>query len=244
LKHYIEQPINLQLKSGKTDSNGNSKLPPDAYMKIPLGAGATLDVAVGLTRDTALNPALLKTHLANIKGIAAYMPASGADDWAKVQAMLQAPELVYFLCHGEYDVNRKEPYLGVGLRDDNFAHRVYPKELTAWAITQGATFWQNRHPLIFINGCHTSNLRPGEILNFVTTFANFGASGVIGTEVSIRLPLATEIAEKLLRKIVAGASVGEAMRQTRWEFVNKGNLLGLAYTPYCMSSLHVEGAGQ
>jgi hypothetical protein len=238
LKHYIEQPINLQPKMDEADANGSSRLLRSVLSEIQ--TGPVLDLAVGVTRDTALDSVKINTHLDRIKSISAYAPVNGADDWEKVQAMLKAPEIVYFLCHGEFDPGRNQPYLGVGLRDNNYSHRIYPKALTDWAITMGETFWQDRNPLIFINGCHTSNLKPGEILNFVTTFANLGASGVIGTEVSIRLPLAAEIAEQLLQKLTAGAAVGEAMRQIRWSLANKGNLLGLAYTPYCMTDLHIK----
>lgn len=239
LKHYIEQPINVA-SSSQSDAGGKGL---DRDVLRVLKAGRTLEFGVGVTRDALLDAAKINAHLQGIKKLSDYMPADGADDWGKVQNMLASPEVVYFLCHGEFDRERSEPYLGVGSRDSDQRHRVYPTELTGWARTLGESFWQDRHPLIFINGCHTGDLRPGEILNFVKTFADFGASAVVGTEISIRLPLAVEVAERFFGKVLNGASVGSAMHEVRWELANKGNLLGLAYTPYCFSELHITRDG-
>jgi hypothetical protein len=53
--------------------------------------------------------------------------------------------------------------------------------------------------------------------------------------------VAIEVAESLFEKIAGNmpVPVGEAMYQTRWELANKGNLLGLAYSLYCLANLHV-----
>lgn len=240
LKHYIEQPINVLPVTEQEDGDG--KLTRNVLREIKVGR--MLELSVGITRDAGLDFAKINAHLAGIKKLSDFTPVNGADDWQKVQAMLVAPEVAYFLCHGEFDAGRGEPYIGIGPRDNDLQHRVYPTELTGWARTVGASLWQDRRPLIFINGCHTGDLRPGEILNFVKTFADFGASGVIGTEVSIRLPLAIEVAERLLKKVLGSASVGRAMHEVRWELANKGNLLGLAYTPYCLSELHISRDGE
>jgi hypothetical protein len=219
-----------------SDEKNGYKLPQDVTNQIHVGAATNLAVAV--TRDTQLDQSAIAKHLHNLQGLMPFSPPDEADDWNKVCNMLLAPEIAYFLCHGEYDATKVEPYLGIGLRDASPAHRVYPNELLAWARTPPRKQWWDRRPLIFINGCHTSALMPNDILSFVETFGILGASGVIGTEISIRLPVATEIGESLLRKIAKGASVGEAMYQVRWEMANKGNLLGLAYTPYCLADLH------
>jgi hypothetical protein len=231
LKHYIEQPINVipQPKEGETPLP-----PPDAASTVklsnPVGCG------LGVTRDAQLDAKALEAHLKRIRSLAACTPADGADDWDGVQAMLAQPDVAYFICHGEYDQQNKKSYLSIGPRSDAASHRVYPDQLMQWARTQ-KDFWANRRPLVFINGCHTTDLAPGEILSFVPTFANFGASAVIGTEISVRLPLAVEVAEKLLERVLNGEKIGVVMHDLRWELANKGNLLGLAYTPYCLSDL-------
>jgi hypothetical protein len=38
--------------------------------------------------------------------------------------------------------------------------------------------------------------------------------------------------------------VGEALRSTRWEMFRGGNLIGLAYTPYCLAGLTVSPQGE
>jgi hypothetical protein len=230
LKHHVEQPINVVGDGGAKDP----ALPRSAASTVSFGK--PLSFGLGVTRDVSLDAGALQRHIDAIRKLAACTPSDGADDWDEVQLMLAHPDIAYFLCHGEYDTQREAPYIGVGPRGSDAKHRVYPSELLQWATTQ-QDFWSDRQPLVFINGCHTANLAPGEILSFVSTFANFGASAVIGTEISIRLPLAAEVAEKMLSRILGGEAVGAVMHSLRWELANKGNLLGLAYTPYCLSDL-------
>ncbi len=233
LNHIIEQPIPALRKL----ADGKYAL-QDATDKIVMGP-LNLDLSVSVTHD--LSPTAVDQHLKRLGSIPPYQlrPPHPADDTDKVRSMLKAATLVYFLCHGEYDTNKKEPYLSIGLRDGNDLHRIYPNTLHDWADAADLTAWGTQRPLIFINGCHTANLTPGEVLNFVTAFGFAGASGVIGTEVSVLANVAIEMAELLFGKIAADMPVGQAMYQTRWELANKGNLLGLAYTLFCLANLHV-----
>jgi hypothetical protein len=242
LKHYIEQPIPPLPKDNQND--GAAKV-WEATKTID--TGATLNISVGVTRDPALSPKAIDEHLKKLATISPVNPPGGADDWSKVQVMLKSadksPDIVYFLCHGEYDNQNDQPYLGIGLPTGQFKYRVYPNELISWSRGMTSPVWDKPQPLIFINGCHTFALLPDQVLNFVSTFAGFGASGVIGTEVSILLPLATEIAEMLFEAIVkVGMTLSRAMHQVRWKLANKGNLLGLAYTPYGQADLHIVRA--
>jgi hypothetical protein len=233
LKHIIEQPTSPV--STLTDANPLKDVPP--Y----IDAGDTLDLSVASTQDAALDAQLIQTHLSDLGMIARlkYAPPP-ANDWNTVCGLLSQPEIVYFLCHGEYDAALSDAYLGVGARDADPFHRIYSNNLSQWLQTLAPDVWKKRRPLIFINGCHTANLEPGQVLNFVSAFAAAGASGVIGTEVSIRLPLAVEVAEGLLKRLADCVPVGTALREIRWELANKGNLLGLAYTPYCLADLAVQ----
>jgi hypothetical protein len=84
---------------------------------------------------------------------------------------------------------------------------------------------------------------PGQLLTFVSTFAWLGASGVIGTEVAVNLDVAVAVAEQLfdwLTRKAPAVSVAEAIRRLRWDMVSRGNLAGLAYTPYCLAHLRVQ----
>ena len=162
-----------------------------------------------------------------------------ATDWGSFRKLLDTTQVLYFLCHGEYDRATNEPYLGIGLRDSDPTHRIYPSNLSQVLINAAAP-WRANAPLVLINGCHTADLEPGQIWNFVTSFVQAGASGVVGTEVSVRLPVATEVAEMILTEIARGTTVADAIWQTRWSLANKRNLVGLAYTPYCLADLRID----
>lgn len=237
LKHMIEQP--LAPAAGKDELR-------EALSEITIDRDISL--SVGWTRDAALNLSQVDAHvqkISRIRGVRlASPPPNPADDRNTVRAVLATTNLAYFICHCEREPTENEPYLYVGPRDDQEVHKIYAKTVQGWGRSTLAG-WGKLRPLVFINGCHTSDLRPGEVLNFVSAFALAGAAGIIGTEVSVQLPVATEIAELLFEKLVAGDRLGEpiglgqAMREIRWELANKGNLFGLCYTPYGLADLHV-----
>jgi hypothetical protein len=235
LKHVIEQPINVD-PTGVAFASGTT-LTPDVLSQVKWPKPPAM--SIGLTRDSKLDPRELTAHFTEMKKLATCSPDGGAETWDQVQTMLTSPDVIYFLCHGEFDNNLESPYLGIGPRDTNYQHRVYPDQLLQWAVTVD-DFWRDRHPLVFINGCHTADLVPDQILNFVNTFAGFGASAVVGTEISIRLPLAVEVAENFFQLLVTSETIGGAMYAVRWNLANKGNLLGMAYTPYGLSSLSFQ----
>jgi hypothetical protein len=237
LKHYIEQPI-----PPLTNLIGDYELLEN--MPTTINAGEALEVALGVTRDKTLSAVTIDEHLAellHVFNIKTFVPPGGADNWTAVCDMLKSPDVVYFLCHGETD--GRDSYLGIGLRDQRVEHRVYSTNLYSWARTQNLEFWetwQNNHPLVFINGCHTFGLKPSDLLTFVSTFADLGASGVIGTEISVRLPVAVEIAQMVFEGLAkTNMTICDVMYQVRWKLASKGSLLGLAYTPYCMANLHL-----
>ena len=96
-------------------------------------------------------------------------------------------------------------------------------------------------PLVLLNGCHTAELTPQSPVHFVDTFAAARAGGVVGTEITLDQSMAGEAAEVFLREVATGdrVGVGEAMRRMRLHFLQKGNVLGLAYTAYCSADLRL-----
>jgi hypothetical protein len=98
------------------------------------------------------------------------------------------------------------------------------------------------NPLVFVNGCHTAELTPEGLVNFVDTFAGLYSSGVIGTEVTVHQLLANEAGTAFLRRFVEDATVGEALCEMRTHLLSKGNLMGLAYTAYCLAGLRLADA--
>lgn len=141
------------------------------------------------------------------------------------------PHLVYFYCHGAF-TGSNNPVLLVGDKNDRPISR---DNLRAKRIK-----WDESHPLVFINGCHTAALRPSLAMDFVSAFVETSeAAGVIGTEITIFEPLATAFAEAFFERFLNGESVGKAIRDSRLALLQGGNPLGLVYVPYVISSLQL-----
>jgi hypothetical protein len=144
------------------------------------------------------------------------------------------PHLLYFYCHGGIRADSELPYLGIGESD-----RFGPEDVLGNKIS-----WKDPHPLVFINGCRTTSLNPEVTLDFVSSFVQqAGASGVVGTEITIFEPLAVAFAEAFLRRFLgispfkAGTQIGKAIRGARLELLQRGNPLGLVYIPYAIATL-------
>ena len=197
LKHVIEQPPSELTDLTAMDFTDN----PDRSVRVK----SPVNIGVAVSLDNNFDQGRMKAHLEWLKGhLTLNLPP--AADWDRVCSMLQAPGLFYyFLCHDEWDEHKRDCYLGVGPRDDDESHKIYAQRLVAWLRKQNPKAWKERHPLIFINGCHTADLRPGQVLNFVPAFTAAGACGVIGTEVSVVFQVAVEAGEALLDKLVGGS---------------------------------------
>jgi hypothetical protein len=239
LKHVIEQPASgLRKREDQWRLSASGKVLTSGGM--PLTIIATEDV----------DQAKFKTHkdnLGKLKGIR-FEPKDPAYDQTTAKKVLQAPQIVYFLCHGEWEpkdpAEREKaiPYLSIGRHDDDIEHKIFPSTLINWIITRSldANEWATHRPLVMINGCETANINPEKEANFVSAFDYLGASGVIGTEVSMLVDSAYTVAEEIIRHLSEGGQVGRAVREMRWRLLNEGNVIGLAYTPYCRAILHVE----
>lgn len=225
VRHIIELPPSC--------SNGN------------LPTSIQVEGAPPLVISTSLNldPQLTQTHLEAIREIlpqyAVITPSSVRD----LRQDLDRPSLalLYFYCHGR----RKQlpglaapiPFLEVGNGEP-----IEPTDITTWQIgwSRLGHHWEST-PLVFINGCHTTELTPDLLTNFVDVFESANAGGVIGTEISIDQSIASEAAESFLSFFGNHRTVGESLRLLRLHFLRKGNLLGLAYTPYCSAELRLAG---
>ncbi|GGV28208.1 hypothetical protein GCM10010260_80790 [Streptomyces filipinensis] len=149
----------------------------------------------------------------------------------------EAMDIVYFYCHCGYDVRSDtaaaDRYLDLG------EVRMQPLDITNWARTEwDDPHWPRRRPLVILNGCHTAETTSGTLNSFVPAFTTWaGASGVLGTEVTLEQGLAGWAMEELLTRLLSGASIGEALHGTRWAMLRRGNVMGLAYTAYCLANL-------
>src|SRR5260370_28812379 len=110
-------------------------------------------------------------------------------------------------------------------------------DLFAWSYDwDEKTHWRDTSPLVFINGCNTAEVTQSLLVNFVDNFVGQRASGVIGTEVTLHEYVAGEAALEFFVHFQE-KTVGRSLQLMRRHLLLKGNLLGLAYTPYCSSSL-------
>lgn len=151
----------------------------------------------------------------------------------------QSMDVIYLYCHCDYVQDAPGVGLKPHLRFDDTAP-VTPAVISAWATSAAWPYphWPDRHPLVVINGCRTVELQSGSLAGFVEAFTNrAGAAGVIGTEITIDQGVAGWAMELFLTSIAEGATVGMALRQARWAMLRRGNLMGFAYTPYCLAGL-------
>ena len=149
--------------------------------------------------------------------------------------------VIYFLCHGERPrAGSPETFLGIGNRE-----HLTPADFIGWVqdafLSQHIRVWDQIRPLIFINACHSAELDPAALFNYIDAFVGMGhAAGVIGTEVKVSQDLAMEFARCFFDELLSpGRTVGIALRHARLAFLANGNLFGLNYTPYCWADLTV-----
>lgn len=226
--HVIEQPPTM---------------PQDRTLPALVAAPPPADVVVGLS--TSLDQKLTTAHLDRVQQELAGFTLHRADSRRELATQLANPALpiVYFYCHGARDQAagaEPSPFLEVG-----DAERLAPGDLGAWfEEVWPAQHWRAIPPLVFINGCHTAEITPRTMLQFVDAFAGVYAAGVVGTEITIHQAVAAEAAEAFWSALRAGRTVGEALREVRLRLLRKANLMGLAYTAYCSASLQVRLASE
>ena len=237
LKHILEHPLS---RHGLDAARRNRR---DTRSVVSVSGPPRL--AVGRTQDPDLDQAHIDRHLASLSQLGLHLdPADPAVEWEQARAMMRSPEILYFLCHGERDASGDYLSIGPGTGD---AHKIYADStLAEWLNDPTPTgpdphAWKNNAPLVFINGCHTSDLRPGRVVSYTSVFNAMGANGILGTEVSVSLPVAAEIAEQIYARVIGpnAVPVGQALREVRWDLANKGNLLGLAYSFYGLAGLRL-----
>ncbi|MFB7464870.1 CHAT domain-containing protein [Streptomyces sp. NPDC056224] len=155
-------------------------------------------------------------------------------------------DCVYFYCHGRSQKDAADR-TGATALEIGHGQLVRPADISARmtgtadvTATKGWQDWEENAPLVFLNGCHTADDTPGTWLTFVDVFSSLGASGVIGTEISVGQNFASEVAQSFWRHFLEGLTVGESLHRVRAELLGKGNLLGLAYTAYCCADLRLS----
>jgi hypothetical protein len=171
-------------------------------------------------------------HLTELKKLTPNKPLREAySKETALKSMKEKNNVVYFYCHG--DRENRTIYIRLGPED---APRISPSNLRAYRIK-----WDDPKPLVFINGCNTAALEAEQALNFVQPLLKYcNAAGVIGTDITVFESLATQFAEGCLGRFLRdGEPIGEAVRKTRIELLQRGNPLGLVYVPYVHDGLRL-----
>ena len=149
-------------------------------------------------------------------------------------------DIVYLYCHargGEADPTVKPPHLEFQDVQEQSPGIIKPAAL---AHNQP---WEH-HPLVFLNGCGTAGFSPDALSPFITKLVrDRQASGVIGTEIPVWEPLASEFAKLFFEKFLDGSSAGEALLLVRRALLSEYNPLGLAYTLYGAAQLMLSRTG-
>jgi hypothetical protein len=158
--------------------------------------------------------------------------ASGHSRHELLRVLRETPaQIVYLYCHG--GLQRTKPFLLVGVGKDG--------PLTP-AYLYRRINWQEWRPLVMINGCHTTAVRPDQAFELVSAFVeDANAAGVIGTEITVVESLARSFGEEFVRRFTSEhETVGAAIRNTRLTLLERGNPLGLIYVPFALAGLAID----
>jgi hypothetical protein len=224
MRHVVEQPPSLE---------GNRRLPTQIGGARPpvmvVGSGPELNEDLTeehLRRLTAIHPAI---HVRRCTGRESFLQALAQPDLP----------LIYLYCHGRRQVVpgavQPMPYLQLG--DDE---RLTPSDLTTWQEWEWSDdHWADTSPLVFINSCHSAEITPSSLAQFVDAFCGLYAGGVIGVETVVAQSLAGRVGEEFWSSLAAGRTVGESLTGVKLKLLGEGDLFGLAYTAYCSTDLRL-----
>ncbi len=191
--------------------------------------------------DKSLDRHLTERHLQLLAGRlpkgTVSVPPIAVREQLKDVLIPPAMDVMYFYCHSGYEYRGGQGAPGNYLTLGDY--KIWPLDVKTWARTHRPDPHRPaRHPLVILNGCHTTEATSGTLNTFVSAFADHAAaSGVLGTEIIMEQGLAGWAMELMLAALARGATVGNAIREVRWAMLRRGNIMGFAYTPYCLADL-------
>ena len=199
--------------------------------------GVAVLAAVGGSLDEGLTDRHLRRLRAQLPGSGVHRPFTASSTDLAQALGPETMDIVYFYCHCGYD--RRNPKAAVDRYLDLGEYTIQPLDINMWARTAWPDpHWPHRRPLVVLNGCHTAEVTSGTLNSFVPAFTQWaGASGLVGTEVTVEQGLAGWAMEELLARLLRGHSTGTALHGTRWAMLGRGNVMGLAYTSFCLANL-------
>jgi hypothetical protein len=81
---------------------------------------------------------------------------------------------------------------------------------------------------------------PEIVHGFMGKLSFLGASGVIGVEIDNYAEFAAPFAEHLFKGLFEGNMLGDALLDSRREYLRRGNPLGLVYSLHGQARLHIH----
>jgi hypothetical protein len=235
-RHELEQPLQ------RVTAAGPDELPPE--MEAP-GWSQTSFIMRQPDEDLrvagAFYPAFPGRRVDDdIAAVERIFPGAfdGREDRTDVMDLLASAaghHLFYFFCHGRE--TRRGVALEVGPAEDpQNTITVVPQERMSWAGRQ------TPQPFVILMACESLAMRPDEKNALFAGFKNAGASGLVGSEITIGTRLGHEFGTGLLGAMRDGRSAGEAFAELRRDMLRRYNPLGLALTLHAPSSLHIHPA--
>jgi hypothetical protein len=213
----------------------------DIGMPWPAPGGPEMAKTIGFAGTPLMDVAFfqfaqLGDHLEKLGGLGYQTQRQQARDAAIQMFRGTQPQVVYFYCHGVTIKQTEEtsiPALKIG-------SDAAPGFFDTTSFRPYRIRWPEARPLVFVNGCHTTQISPEQALSFVRVFIEtVEASGVIGTEITIFEPLAQRFAEAFLKAFRGGEPLGRALRRARLELLAAHNPLGLVYQPFAYAGLRL-----
>jgi hypothetical protein len=217
------------------------EVPPSSrWLTLAGSTGEEHPPSVVVALDRAFAGADWEAHRATLDRLGVPGRSVVATDVAGIRsAVLSGADLLYFLCHGRRVSHGGTGEPGLAL-DLGRGGRITAQDVTGWTALAPRIQWRVRRPLVVLNGCHTGERLPETLTDFASAFVeSTGAAGVLATEVTMERRLACSIMDIFVAAWGDGQGVGAALRHMRWELLRRGNVMGLAYSPYCDADLRL-----
>lgn len=233
-KHIVEY---LPEFSSPTTINFDPRI--DVTDKLGLG------FVFNTTIDTQMSRPIVQTQrtfLQALDGVSVTEYANGQDLYNLLNNPDAPTQLLYFYCHAESalpgeagGVSASKVILSDG--------PIQLMDLNIFAPLNRPPLKQA--PLVFLNACQSAELSPYLYDGLVPYLVAKGARGVIGTEVNTPALFASEFAQELLKRFVAGGNtLGQILLDLRCEYLkDKNNVMGLVYALYSNGDVVVRRAG-
>ena len=161
------------------------------------------------------------------RGVQTEVRSTGSDILPIFNTEDYGATLIYFFCHGQND-KALDPKVREKLEIDE-------KEfITADDLPSGVKY--PHAPIIFLNSCSSGSFSPLSFSNFLSTFREKQALGLITTAFPVPITFGSAFGQEIIRRYFEKGNqkpIGEILLELRRGLLAKGNPLGLFYSLQC-----------